>query len=105
MMFPEGGRSKTSKLQRGFSGSARMALHHSVPILPVGISGTEKIKGLGWLLRRPEIRVNIGRPFNIHAANGKLNREELEKLTDDIMAQIALLLPGQYVGEYRRKTA
>jgi len=105
MMFPEGGRSKTGKLGRGFPGSARLALCHSVPIIPVGISGTEKIQGLDWLWHRPEIKVNIGRPFYVNVANGKLTREEQEKLTDDIMSQIALLLPNEYVGDYRRQTA
>ena len=103
VMFPEGGRSRSRKLQPGFPGAALVALRCCVPILPVGISGTEKIKGLGWLMHRPEITVNIGRPFQLLSVNGKPTKEELAKLTDDLMAHVAGLLPSEYVGKYRRR--
>ena len=100
VMFPEGTRSKNSRLKSAFSGSALVALRNDVPILPVGITGTEKIKGVAWLLRRPRLTVNIGCPFHLPPVNSRLTKTELAKLTDDIMKRIAELLPLEYRGIY-----
>ena len=100
VMFPEGTRSKSARLQPAFSGSALIALRSGVPILPVGIAGTEKIKGVAYLLRRPEITVNIGQPFHLQLANSKLTKVELARLTNYMMGRIAELLPLEYRGNY-----
>jgi len=100
VMFPEATRSKSVQLQSAFSGSALIALRSDAPILPVGITGTEKIKGVGWFLRRPEITVNIGHPFHLPPASSKLTKVELTKLTNYMMGRIAELLPQEYRGDY-----
>ena len=100
IMFPEGKRSRSAQLEPAFSGAALIAARNSAPILPIGISGTEKIKGLTWWLRRPKIVVNIGCPFSLPAVNGKLARVELNRLTHSIMEHIAELLPAEYRGDY-----
>jgi len=98
--FPEGTRSKNAQLQPAFSGSALIALRSGVPILPVGISGTERIKGVAWLLRRPRVTVNIGQPFHLPLAGSKLTKVELARLTNYMMGRIAELLPQEYRGNY-----
>jgi 1-acyl-sn-glycerol-3-phosphate acyltransferase len=103
VMFPEATRSKNAQLQPAFPGSALIASHSGVPILPVGISGTEKIKGLSWILRRPRITVNIGQPFYLPPADSKLTKVRLAEHTDFIMQRIAELLPLQYRGNYTGK--
>lgn len=100
IMFPEGTRSYDGQLQSGFSGLALIALRNGVPILPVGITGTEKIRSVAGLLRRPEITVNIGQTFSLSQTGGKLTKVELTRLTDDIMGCIAGLLPPEYRGAY-----
>ncbi len=100
IMFPEGGRSKNAQLQPAFPGSTLIALRNGVPILPVGITGTEKIKGAVWLLRRPEVIVNIGYPFSLPPVGSKLTKAELAGLTNSMMARIAELLPPEYRGYY-----
>ncbi len=100
VMFPEGTRSKNAQLQSAFPGSALVAVHSGAPILPIGISGTEKIKGVAWLLRRPKLTVNIGTPFHLPPLNGRLTKAELAELTDLIMGHIAELLPLEYRGHY-----
>ena len=100
VMFPEATRSKTAQLQPALPGSALLAIHSGVPILPVGISGTEGIKGIGWILRRPQVTVNIGRPFYLPSAGSKLTKIELAEHTNSIMERIAELLPPQYRGVY-----
>ena len=100
IMFPEGKRSKDAQLQPAFPGSALIASRIGAPILPIGIAGTENIKkNLVWILRRPKITINIGRPFQLPAGN-KPNRAELTQLTNSIMEHIAELLPPEYGGNY-----
>jgi 1-acyl-sn-glycerol-3-phosphate acyltransferase len=100
VMFPEGTRSKNAQLQSAFPGAALIASRSGVPIVPVGISGTEKMKGMVWMLHRPRISVNIGHPFYLPPVNDKLTKVELAELTNSIMEHIAELLPPQYRGNY-----
>lgn len=100
VVFPEGRRSKNAQLQPAFPGSALIALHNGVPVLPVGITGTEKIKGAAWFLRRPKITVNIGRPFSLSPVSNNLTKAELAELTHFVMERIAELLPPEYRGSY-----
>lgn len=104
-MFPEGTRSKNAQLQPAFPGTALIALHAGIPILPVGITGMGNInKGPLWhIIHRPRVTVNIGRPFYLPATNDKLTKEKLSKLADFIMEHIAELLPPQYRGHYASK--
>jgi 1-acyl-sn-glycerol-3-phosphate acyltransferase len=102
IMFPEATRSKTARLQRAYPGSALLAMRAGVPVLPVGISGTERVRGIGWIFRRPRITINIGRPFNLPSAK-KLTREGLSRNTDLIMERIAELLPPKYRGVYGKR--
>jgi len=103
VMFPEARRSKNAQLQPAFPGSALIALRSDAPVLPVAITGTERIKGAAWLLRRPQITVNIGQPFHLPPVNGKLSKTELAELTNFIMGHIAELLPVEYRGIYADK--
>lgn len=102
VIFPEGTRSGNGKLQPGLPGSALVALHSGAPILPVGISGTERIRGLASLLRRPRVTVNMGRPFYLPENNNseKSGKEKRLELTRIVMEHIAELLPPEYRGVY-----
>jgi len=103
IIFPEATRSQNAQLQSAYPGSALIALRSGAPILPVGISGTEQIKGMAWLLRRPRVTVNIGRPFPPPPVDGKVTRAELNKLTNLILERIAELLPREYRRDYSDK--
>lgn len=98
IMFPEGKRSYTTQMQPAFHGSALIASRLGVPVLPVGITGTEKLREPDWWRHRPRITVNIGSP--LAPANGTLTRAELERLTGTIMTKVAGLLPREYRGHY-----
>jgi len=99
-MFPEGARSATAQMQQAYAGASLVALRSGAPILPVGITGTEKIKSPIALLRRPKVTVNIGRPLNLPSIDGKLTRAQLASATDFIMEHIAELLPQSHRGVY-----
>jgi len=103
-MFPEGKRSREGRLLPGKTGSARIASQTGVLLLPVGIIGTDKIRGISWLWRRPHIIVNIGQPFRLPSFDGKLNKTQIELLTTHLMSEIAALLPPEYQGAYSERT-
>ena len=98
-MFPEGRRSITAEMQRAYPGTSLVAIRSGALILPVGITGSEKLSPFG-LLRRPEITVNIGKPLNLPSIDGQLTRTQLAHATDLIMVRVAELLPQSYRGIY-----
>jgi len=100
VIFPEGMRSRSGKLRAAFQGPALLAIHNGTPILPVGIIGTEKIKGFSWILHRPRVIVNIGCPFHLSSASSRLTKAKRAELTNFIMQRIAELLPLEYRGDY-----
>ena len=103
VVFPEGMRSRSAKLQHSFSGPALIALRNGVPILPVGITGTEKLERATWLLRRPKVTINIGHPFHLPPTSSRLTKMKRDELTQYIMERVAELLPIEYQGTYARK--
>lgn len=100
IIFPEGSRSMNAQLQPALSGSVLIALRSGVPILPVAIAGTEKIKGVTSVLRRPQVTINIGHPFYLPPINNRLTKETRAELTNFVMQRIAELLPPEYHGNY-----
>jgi 1-acyl-sn-glycerol-3-phosphate acyltransferase len=103
VIFPEGRSSYNGQLQPALPGSALIAARNSIPILPVAITGTEKIKRWTWwflLFHRPRITVNIGHPFHLPPAGDRLTKAELAERAHLIMSRIAGLLPREYQGYY-----
>jgi 1-acyl-sn-glycerol-3-phosphate acyltransferase len=101
-MFPEGGRSHDGKLRKGKAGSAVIAAKTDVPLLPVGVIGTDKIHGISWLWKRPRIVVKIGKPFKLPPTSSKISRSQMQLLTTQLMREIAALLPPEYQGAYEK---
>lgn len=99
-MFPEGTRSRSAQLQRGYPGATIIALRTGAPLLPVVITGTEKLRGMGWL-RRPKVTVRFGHTFSLPTVEGGLTDAKLKSLTTSVMKEIAALLPPEYRGEYK----
>lgn len=99
-VFPEGTRSRGS-LQKGLPGVVQLALKADVPLLPVGITGTERMGSCTRVFNPTgRIRINIGTVFSLPSIEGRLNTEVLQSLTDSIMRRIADLLPESYRGVY-----
>lgn len=103
VVFPEASRSANAQLQPAFPGVALIALRSGALILPIGITGTEKMKGKTWPFRRPRVTVNIGKPFHLPPTGDKSTKEELAQLTDFIMGHIAEQLPVEYRGHYEKR--
>jgi 1-acyl-sn-glycerol-3-phosphate acyltransferase len=100
---PEGTRSKTEALAPGKPGAAYLAARSQVPLIPVGVTGTEDrlVKHKLKRLQRLDITINIGEPFMLPPLPRKNREEFLQESTDEIMCQIAALLPPEYRGVYK----
>jgi 1-acyl-sn-glycerol-3-phosphate acyltransferase len=51
-------------------------------------------------LRRTEVTIVLGRALHLEPGDGKVTRKKRQQMTDEIMAQIAALLPPEYRGVY-----
>ncbi len=97
---PEGTRSKTGALQHGRSGAAYMALRTGVKILPVVVTGQEKVLLSLRRVRRARVRVLFGQPFTPPPIEGKASPSEVDAFTTEIMYRLAAMLPPEYRGVY-----
>lgn len=100
VIFPEGRISPHHAMQEAKAGAAYLAIKSQAPILPVGISGTERFPP--WRMAFPfrRFRVNIGQPFTPPVLEGRIGREATNGVLDIIMFRIAVLLPEEYQGVY-----
>jgi 1-acyl-sn-glycerol-3-phosphate acyltransferase len=109
-MYPEGTRSVTRSLQPAHSGAGLLALKTGVPVLPLVVTGTERLpfngkKGkLQASSKMPEaghkgVRIYFGDPFVIPRTIGE-RKISSDEATEIIMVEIARLLPPDYRGVY-----
>ena len=97
---PEGTRSTVASLLKAKIGVAYLADKAGVPVVPVAISGTEDTLKKVINFKRPHIRVEFGKPLFLPPIDRQNRDECLGHNTDEIMCQIAAMLPPNYRGEY-----
>ncbi|MCB2214310.1 1-acyl-sn-glycerol-3-phosphate acyltransferase [bacterium] len=98
---PEGTRSRDSMgLLEAKQGAALMAARAEVPIVPVGIVGSEDVSRKLLRFRRPTVTIRVGKPYTLPAFDRENRQAWLSKYTDEIMCRIAALLPPSYRGFY-----
>jgi 1-acyl-sn-glycerol-3-phosphate acyltransferase len=91
-IYPEGTRSRDGYLHRGHSGVAHLAAMTGAPIIPVGITGTDRVQPIGTAVPRPfkgRVRVRFGEailPANYRYGGSRKRRQQM---LDDVMASIA----------------
>jgi 1-acyl-sn-glycerol-3-phosphate acyltransferase len=100
VVAPEGTRSGSGRLKRGYPGIVVLALRSGAPLLPVAYYGGENFRDNVSRLRRTDFHINVGPPFTIDPGGQKVTRPVRQAITDEIMYQIAALLPEEYRGEY-----
>jgi 1-acyl-sn-glycerol-3-phosphate acyltransferase len=102
VIAPEGTRSKTESLLEARPGSSYLAAKAGVPVIPIGITGTEDRLVMAGLRRLKKARVHaqVGKPFTLPPLKGKEREEAMKMYTDEIMCQIAALLPPEKRGFY-----
>ncbi|WP_278312389.1 lysophospholipid acyltransferase family protein [Lolliginicoccus levis] len=100
-LYPEGTRSPDGKLYRGKTGVARIALETGVPIIPVGVVGTDKVCPPGkntW--NRTKVTVTFGTPIDPATFGSSGDKAAERALTDHIMERIQALTGQEYVNDY-----
>jgi 1-acyl-sn-glycerol-3-phosphate acyltransferase len=101
-IYPEGTRSRDGRLYRGRTGVAHLALTAGVPVVPVGLIGTEKLQPVGARLPKlVNVTVAFGEPIDFTGRYdgvpvGRARREA----TDTIMTAIQRLTGQQLAGVY-----
>ena len=105
MVAPEGTRSRTNTLQKGKDGLSYIAVKSSAGFIPLAIWGQEKLWHQLRRLRRTKVKAVFGMPLVFEAGQGKMSREQLAQMTDEMMYRIAALLPEEYRGYYSDSSA
>jgi 1-acyl-sn-glycerol-3-phosphate acyltransferase len=95
VMFPEGTRREGPVVENLFHGPAWVASRMGVPIVPVGIGGSERTMPRGAKFIRPvKIHMIVGRPIEPPApdqATGRVSREAYRKLTGELQDELQRL--------------
>jgi 1-acyl-sn-glycerol-3-phosphate acyltransferase len=101
-IFPEGTRSRDATLSEARPGVAMLATREGVPILPVGVSGTDRFLGRDARFPRigSPITVRVGRPFTVGLNATLTRRAGIEQASDEIMRHIAALVDERHRGRY-----
>jgi 1-acyl-sn-glycerol-3-phosphate acyltransferase len=104
LLDPEGTRSHDGCLQKGHPGAILMALHTGAPILPVVHYGSENYPAALKRMRRTDLHYVVGKPFRVEAGGQRVTGLIRQQMIDEVMAQMAALLPPQYRGAYASAT-
>lgn len=105
IIAPEGRESVVGGLEQGLDGAAFLASRADVPIVPIAVTGTENERIYRGLKRWPRLPVSmtVGQPFRLAKSGDR--HTDLKNGTDEIMRQLARLLPPEYQGAYRDHAA
>ena len=99
MIYPEGTRTLTGKMNQAKTGIARLALTAEVPVIPMGITNTFGILPKGKRIPKfgKKADLNIGKPLYFDKYYGKEgDKEIIRKVTTIIMNEIARLSHQEY---------
>jgi 1-acyl-sn-glycerol-3-phosphate acyltransferase len=97
---PEGTRSGHGRLQQGKPGAVLLALRSGAPLLPVVHYGGELFWRNLARLRRTDFHFVVGQLFYVESGGIKATRQVRRQMTDEIMYQMAALLPPDHRGVY-----
>lgn len=91
-IFPEGTRRNGSTLGELYNGAAYLALKLGIPIVPIGIGGSEEILASGKILPRlRKVVVVVGEPIVPTAAEGVRRRSAVHGSTEELRVRLQAL--------------
>lgn len=99
-LAPEGTRNPQGVLQRGKAGVVILAQRSGAPIQPVVHFGDVHWQQRLKHLQRVPFNIAVGRPFRIALPDQRVSGQIRQAITDEIMMQMAALLPEEYRGYY-----
>lgn len=102
-IYPEGTRSRDGKLYRGRTGVGWLALTTGVPVVPVGLIGTEKLQPAGSKGFKPaKFHIHYGEPLQFDQLGRKHPLPQRRQATDRIVDAIAELSGQERVDSYNQ---
>jgi 1-acyl-sn-glycerol-3-phosphate acyltransferase len=100
LIFPEGTRSRSGRMQPFLPGVARYVQGADAWVLPLGIWGTEALFPMGeQALSSAPLTINAGRPIRADALIARAGADR-SLMMDSVGFAIAALMPPQYRGAY-----
>lgn len=105
IIAPEGTRSHDGKLQSAHPGVVLLALHSRAPLMPVAFYGAEKYRKNLPRLKRTDFHLGVGKTFRLDNRGEKVTRQVRGKMMDEMMYQLAGILPPEYRGRYADSSA
>lgn len=107
-IFPEGTRSRTGELMEARKGVILLAKKCGVPIVPIGLSGTDILMPINdddmgrETFQHADVKVCVGEPYMLPEKEKEEEKEAYnERCLNTIMTNIARLLPDKYRGIYK----
>jgi len=97
---PEGTRNYNGILKRALPGAVTVALHSGAPIIPIAHWGGEDLMKNLKRFKRTDFHVRVGEPFRLNVEGVKVTGEIRQQIVDEMMVQIAKLMPEEYRGAY-----
>ncbi len=97
---PEGTRSGDGKLLPAHPGIVPIALKTGAPLIPVAHFGTEKFPENVKKFKRTDFHIRVGKPFTLNAGGERVTKQVRQKMVDEMMIELAKLLPEEYRGAY-----
>jgi 1-acyl-sn-glycerol-3-phosphate acyltransferase len=94
VLFPEGERKSGPAVQPLFDGAAYIAVKARVPIVPVGIGGSERVMPRGSKFIYPrKLHVIVGKPIypDVDITNPKAQRDAARQITTELHAELQRL--------------
>jgi 1-acyl-sn-glycerol-3-phosphate acyltransferase len=90
-IYPEGTRSRDGRLYRGRTGVGWLSVASGAPVVPVGLTGTNKVQPIGARMVRPfrRMTVTFGEPVVPEDHLGGPAAQARRSITDTVMDRIA----------------
>ena len=101
-IYPEGTRSPDGRLYRGRTGIGWLALNSGLPVIPVAMSGTDRVLPPGHRIpRMAKIRITVGKPLTFESYRDLPSAARQRRaVTDEVMRSIQALSGQEYVPVY-----
>jgi len=88
-VFPEGTRHSGPEIAELYAGAAFLAIKLGVPIVPVGVGGSENILPKGKIFPRiHRVAVSVGRPIHPPVLDGRARRAAATTLTEELRLEL-----------------
>jgi 1-acyl-sn-glycerol-3-phosphate acyltransferase len=90
VMFPEGERKSGAVVEKLFDGAVYVAIKANVPIIPVGIGGSELAMQKGSKMIRPvRCAMVIGKPINVGTSDGtRTARSSVKTISEELQLSL-----------------